>query len=114
MFLSEHLLCLSWATFKSYLIFMTSCSISISSFIPSKICSLDYPRSLVSYTSCHTKLQMDSWSRKLVSHCYMQTLSSVDNLPTWTVCPSHTCEACLQELNLLFMFVHLFVDGRQY
>ena len=34
----------------------------------------------------------------LVVHCYKQTLPGINNLPTWLVCPSHTCEACLTAL----------------
>ena len=57
-----------------------------------------YPKSRVSYASCHTKLHMDSSIRMLVVHCYKKTIPSVNNLPTWLSFPSQTCEACLQAL----------------
>ena len=68
--------------------------------------SLDYPNSLVSYTFFHTKRHMDSFPVILVDRYYMQTLPSVNNTPTLMVCPLHTWETCLQEPDLLSLFVH--------
>ena len=48
-----------------------------------------------------------------VARYYMQTLPSVNNPPTWMVCPLHTCEACPQAPNLLSSFSHRFEDGRR-
>ena len=49
--------------------------------------SLDYPKSLVSYTFFHTNPHTNSSPRMPTVHCYKQTLPSVSNLPTWLVCP---------------------------
>ena len=75
-------------------------------------CSLDYLKSLLSYTSYHTNLHMDSSPRMLAVHCYKQTLLSVNNLPTWLVYPSRTCEAYLQTLDLLSLSIHQSEDSR--
>ena len=48
---------------------------------------------------------MDSFLVMLAAHYYMQTIPSVNNPPTWMVCPLHTCEACLQAPGLLSLFV---------
>ena len=82
--------------------------------VQAQLCSLDYPKSQVSYTFFHTKLHTDSSPRIPIVHCYKQTLPSVSNHPTWLVCPSYTCKACLPTLNSVSMSSHQSEDGRKY
>ena len=56
---------------------------------------------------------MDSFPMMLAAHYYRKTIPSVNNPPTWLVCPLHTCEACLQAYDSLSLSVHLSKDGRR-
>ena len=46
------------------------------------------------------------------SYCYVKTPPSINNIPTWMFFPSHTCEAFLQSIRLLFQPIHVFMDDR--